>query len=260
MQLLLQSLYQTAEHISSNEITHREILFLLRHSEVKLHRLLRFLDEKDLRDSISKSISQDESLILQEQKSSLNTEEVDSNNESDEEIDKTEKDFYKIMGPRRKICYEYLSELIPEWFPTWYSREPPLDAIKQRRMIRLDMMSQRLDRTRYITFTECRRSSFRELGKEAFLLWLGNFQYPLTNNLAIEMLFYFANETVCEIVDLTLLHSSNLAEARGPSLSSGILSPGLPHEPPTVLTGTLINSAFEWFFLSRRSNNRILVL
>lgn len=164
-----------------------DILFLMRRDKVKLRRLLRYMDMKDMKAAIHRSASVDEE-------------------ESAENADT--KPAQPTTGKRRKVCYEFLSTIDQTGELLDLFEDEAQDDVKYERLLRADLTSRCLDPKQYLEFCEARQVNFaRKHKSQRFRDWLltGVNLEIKPNQHAIELIGYLAYETVAQIVDLSLL-------------------------------------------------------
>jgi len=162
-----------------------DILFLLRKDKVKLRRLLKFYEVKDLKNSLTRGgllNSDDAKLELGSEK--------------------------RTLGKNRSLCYEFLSNIdqTGELLALFDEKEP--DIIKHERLVRAELRSRGMDTQTYMEFCQARQANFsRKYNKsQRFQNWL----LPKDNDIvlspsAVEIFTYLAYECVAQIVDLALL-------------------------------------------------------
>lgn len=164
-----------------------DILFLMRKDKVKLARLLRYMDMKDLKASIHRSCS------------------VDDEEAADHAAESKPA---QTQGKRRKVCYEFLSSIDQTGELLDLFEEEPQDDVKYERLLRADLRARCLDPNQYLEFCESRQANFsRKYKSQRFKDWLltGVNLETKPNLHALELISYLAYETVAQIVDLALL-------------------------------------------------------
>ena len=185
-QQLILALYK-AEDIAKQRngrfIGIEDFLFLLRKDKVKLRRLIKFLELKDLKKTMYR--------------------------QSEDDIDSIDADYKTHMKKRRKICYDFLSTIDQTGELTaCMEEEDYFDEVKHQRALRAELNSQEMDVQQYIEFSAARQTSFigRYKGQK-FRDWLlqGISLDIKPNPFAVETLNYFAYETVGQMVDLALI-------------------------------------------------------
>ena len=112
-----------------------DFLFLLRKDKVKLRRLLKFMELKDMKKSIYR--------------------------QSEDDIDSLDSDYKAHVKKRRKICFDFLSTIDQTGELTVCTEdEDYFDEIKHQRALRAELSSQELDLQQYIEFSAARQTSF----------------------------------------------------------------------------------------------------
>lgn len=163
-----------------------DILFLMRKDKVKLRRLLRYMDMKDLKAHIHRSSSVDEE-------------------DTQEHVEGKPQ---QPARKRRKVCYEFLSSIDQTGELLDLFEDDTEDDVKYERLLRADLRSRCLDPKQYLEFCEARQANFgRKYKSQRFKDWLlTGVNLEVKPNLhALELISYLAYETVAQIVDLALL-------------------------------------------------------
>lgn len=162
-----------------------DIIFLMRKDRVKLHRLLKYLDLKDLRSNMTGILGE----------ATLDPEVAG------------ETPFPK---KRSRVCLDFLSS-IDQTGELTDTTNLPVDIVKYERTVRAERSSRALDEARYFEFVNARRASFVSVkSAPKFREWLrikpdDNSEAPKILNAAYDLLGYMAYETVAQLVDLALL-------------------------------------------------------
>ncbi|KAH0956385.1 hypothetical protein HN011_010307 [Eciton burchellii] len=172
----------------NNIINGEDILFLLRKNKMKLRRLIKYLELKEVGCSVQKIMATDvpQNMIV----------------ESDE-----------INGTKKKVPFQNFLELIDN---TGELLETPIiDEVKQQRCIRADITARSMDEIRYIKFSKARRISFANKNQHKFNDWICAGGDVTFSKQAYTILSYLAYETVAEIVDLTFLVRQDQSKLRG---------------------------------------------
>ncbi|XP_006813301.2 transcription initiation protein SPT3 homolog [Saccoglossus kowalevskii] len=194
-------------------ISLEDFLFLIRKDRDKLKRLLRFLSIKDLKSKISKTgIVEDE-----------------------ETYSESAGDIKPIVSKRRKISYDFLNTIDQTGeLLGLFEEEDTLDEIKQDRLERADKQSRTMDTTTYQEYTESRQINFHKKASK-FKEWLdcSHLVDIKPNPLAMEVLSYFAYETVAQIVDLALLVKRDM--------ESQVQDPFVQSRPPSCISNITIH-------------------
>lgn len=183
---IVQILYQVeviAHKRNGRYIGIEDFLFLFRSNKRKLHRLLKFLDFKDLKAAAIKAINLDE----------------DDNGESDAK---------QSHKKRRKVCQDFLSCIDQTGELIALLDEDEEDEVKKERRIRAEVQTRNMNVQQYLEFCESRQASFTPRYKiQKFKDWiLSGVNLDIKpNTFALEILSYLAYETTAEIVDLALI-------------------------------------------------------
>ncbi|XP_076466803.1 uncharacterized protein LOC143298028 [Babylonia areolata] len=162
-----------------------EMLFLLRKDKVKLRRLLRYLELKDLKVATLKGSGLDE-----------------------EDLSEIGDAKPQIMKRRRKMCYDFLSCIDQTGELVALFEDQSVDTVKHERLVRAELMSRNLDPQQYKEFCEARQANFsRRYKSQRFKDWLmvGLNMDIKPNPQGLEVISYLAYETVAQIVDLSLI-------------------------------------------------------
>ncbi|CAG5122566.1 unnamed protein product, partial [Candidula unifasciata] len=170
-----------------------DILFLLRKDKVKLRRLLRFFEVRDIKAIIKSTLGAPEDL--------LDT---------------------RIMGRNKQICYNFLTSIDQTGELVALFDDKEIDTIKHERLLRAEIQSQGMNVDQYMEFCQARQASFgRRYKTQRFRDWLLANQSPelVPNAAALEIFSYLAYETVAEIVDLALLVKQDMRAHPGDALS-----------------------------------------
>ncbi|KAH9498266.1 Transcription initiation protein SPT3 [Bulinus truncatus] len=190
------------------QISIEDILFLLRKDRVKLKRLLKYYEVRDLKNVLKSSISSgDDSKVdpaaIQFQEKVM--------------FDK------KLMSRNRQICYEFLSSIDQTGELVSLFTDTEVDSVKHERMLRAELQSQGMDTQQYFEFCQARQVSFsRGYNKsQHFREWL---QLKLTPDIVVnpnllEIFSYLAYETVVQVVDLALLVKQDMRSPPGDYLA-----------------------------------------
>lgn len=161
-----------------------DFLFLLRHDKIKLRRLVKYMELKDMkRHMLFKPV--------------------------DEETDNSEGDIKPQPKKRKKICYDFLNNIDQTGELISVCKEENfVDEVKHERALRAEVMSQGMDAQKYLDFCTARQVSFVSRYKpQKFRDWLfqGITLEVKPNPLAMETLSYLAYEIVAQVMDLCLI-------------------------------------------------------
>ncbi|BFZ09216.1 hypothetical protein BsWGS_12255 [Bradybaena similaris] len=186
-----------------------DIVFLLRKDKVKLRRLLRFFEIKDMKAIIKSSLGAPEDVPG---KSDLNIASI-----QEQQILET-----RVMGRNKQICYNFLSAIDQTGELVALFDDKETDTIKHERLLRAEMQSQGMDVDQYMEFVQARQANFgRRYKTQRFRDWLlTNFSPDVVlNAAAVDIFSYLAYETVAQIVDLALLVKQDLRAHPADALS-----------------------------------------
>ncbi|XP_015253096.1 PREDICTED: transcription initiation protein SPT3 homolog [Cyprinodon variegatus] len=181
---LINMLHQACEGAAlrgSRVISAEDILFLLRRDKRKLARLLKYLQFRDFKFKLLKTVEEED----------LQQESAGSSAGGNQRRQRLALDFLAWMDQTG----EFLS----------LAEKQEVDTIKQERMERLERHTRNMDTAQYTEFCESRQLSFAKKASK-FRDWLDCSSLELKpNSMATEILSYLAYETVAQIVDLSLL-------------------------------------------------------
>ncbi|XP_037638512.1 transcription initiation protein SPT3 homolog [Sebastes umbrosus] len=198
---LITMLHQACEGASlrgSRVISAEDILFQMRRDKRKVSRLLKYLQFRDYKSKLLKSLEEEE---------------------TQQETDRTAGAAGGVAGGnqrRQRLAQDFLvwmdqtGELLSlaEW--------QEVDPIKQERMERLERQTRAMDQAQYSEFSESRQLSFAKKASK-FRDWLDCSSLELKpNSIAMEILSYLAYETVAQIVDLSLLVKQEMTAKTNP--------------------------------------------
>ncbi|XP_076295408.1 transcription initiation protein Spt3 [Lasioglossum baleicum] len=155
-----------------------DLIFLLRKDKVKLQRLIKYLELKDYKSSLNKSIDSDMPEDI------LNGESAENS---------------KHKGPFHNFLNQIdnTGELMED--------ASTVDEIKQQRCVRAEIMTRSMDEARYLKFSKARNASFANKNRHKFSDWLSPESEITITKQGYTILGYLAYETVAQIVDLALL-------------------------------------------------------
>lgn len=197
---LLQRADDLARKRCSKVIGAEDFIFLLRHNPQKLKRLIDYIGILDQRSSINKGNSLEDVA-------------------HDDDCEPT-------AGKRKRQCLEFIryldstNELLDA-----VESQSMTDEVRMARLLRADLTSRTLDRSQYLQWAEARQASFTPRMRTAKLKeWLLK-NTPFESKLGpfmLELLSFFAYETVSQIVDMALIvrkdqEASNYLDRLGPS-------------------------------------------
>ncbi|XP_050449616.1 transcription initiation protein SPT3 homolog isoform X1 [Cataglyphis hispanica] len=161
-----------------NIINGEDFIFLLRKDKVKLQRLLKYLELKELGGSVQKAMMNDAPQNV------LDSEQLDST--------------------KKKVPFQAFLEQIDNTGEL-LENSSTMDEIKRRRCIRADIATRSMDEMRYIKYSRARRVSFINKNRHKFSDWVGLDGDITLSKQAYTILSYLAYETVAQIIDFTFL-------------------------------------------------------
>ncbi|KAM9344632.1 transcription initiation protein SPT3 homolog [Symphorus nematophorus] len=185
---LITMLHQACEGAAlrgSRVISAEDILFLMRRDKRKVARLLKYLQFRDYKSKLLKTLDEEET-------------QQETGNQR-----------------RQRLAQDFL---------VWMDQtgdllslaEREVDPVKQERMERLERQTRAMDQAHYNEFCESRQLSFAKKASK-FRDWLDCSSIePKPNSIAMEILSYLAYETVAQIVDLSLLVKQEMTAKTNP--------------------------------------------
>ncbi|XP_076598994.1 transcription initiation protein SPT3 homolog isoform X4 [Chaetodon auriga] len=187
---LITLLHQACEGAAlrgSRVISAEDILFLMRRDKRKVVRLLKYLQFRDYKSKLLKTL-EDEDV----------SQEAGGNQR------------------RQRLAQDFLVWMDQTGDLLSLAERQEADPIKQERMERLERQTRAMDQTQYSEFCESRQLSFAKKASK-FRDWLDCSSLELKpNSIAMEILSYLAYETVAQIVDLSLLIKQEMAAKTNP--------------------------------------------
>ncbi|KAM9726208.1 transcription initiation protein SPT3 homolog isoform 1-T3 [Menidia menidia] len=188
---LITMLHQACEGAAlrgSRVISAEDILFLMRRDKRKMARLLKYLQFRDYKSKLLKSLEDEDPQV-----------EPGSSGQR-----------------RQRLLQDFLSWMDQTGELLSLAERPELDPIKQERLERIERRTQNMDQAQYAEFCESRQLSFAKKASK-FRDWLDCSSLELKpNSVAMEILSYLAYETVAQIVDLSLLIKQEMAAKTDP--------------------------------------------
>ncbi|XP_029925727.1 transcription initiation protein SPT3 homolog [Myripristis murdjan] len=187
---MLQQACEGAALRGSRVISAEDILFQMRRDKRKLSRLIKYLQFRDYKSKLLKTLEDDESLQDTDRWGAAGSggSAVAGGNQRRQRL---AQDFLMWM--------DQTSELLS------MAERQEVDPVKQERLERLERQTRAMDQTQYSEFCESRQLSFAKKASK-FRDWLDCSSLELKpNSIAMEILSYLAYETVAQIVDLSLL-------------------------------------------------------
>ncbi|XP_071112507.1 transcription initiation protein SPT3 homolog [Haliotis cracherodii] len=184
MASLMMQASDVAASRSSRFIAMEDFLFLLRKDKIKLRRLLKYMEVKDLKTSTLRS----------------------GGFEDEETADSADKS--QPVRKRRRICYDFLASIDNTGELLALFDEDGVDEIKHERLMRAEVQTRSMTPQQYTEYCQARQSSFsRKYKSQRFKDWvMAGVTIDVKPNLqAWEVISYLAYETVAQIVDLALI-------------------------------------------------------
>ncbi|XP_034193963.2 transcription initiation protein Spt3 isoform X1 [Osmia lignaria lignaria] len=172
-------------------ISAEDLIFLLRKDKMKLQRLLKYLELKEFKSSVHKTIESD-----------LPENFVQSDN----------LEGCKNKGP----LYSFLSLI--DNTGELLEVASTIDEVKQQRCIRAEIVTRSMDEARYLKFSKARNASFANKNRHKFSDWLLTDSDITISKQGYTILGYLAYETVAQIVDLALLVRQDQNKIYGDSI------------------------------------------
>ncbi|KAJ7991064.1 hypothetical protein DPEC_G00293360 [Dallia pectoralis] len=188
---LLQQACEGAVLRSSRFISAEDILFLMRRDKKKVKRLLRYLQFKDYKSKLLKTVEDEEA---------------------------QESDRWGVAGgnKRQRLAGDFLSWVDQTGEYLSLSDNQEVDDIKLERLERLERQTRGMDGAQYSEFCESRQLSFAKKASK-FRDWLDCSNLEVKpHTVAMEILSYLAYETVAQLVDLSLLVKQDMTPKTDP--------------------------------------------
>ncbi|XP_061915300.1 transcription initiation protein SPT3 homolog [Entelurus aequoreus] len=194
---LITMLHQASERATlrgSRVIAVEDILFLMRRDKKKMSRLLKYLQFKDYKSKLLKTLEDEDT---QQDSGASGT--VAGGNQR-----------------RQRLAQDYLMWLDHTGELLSLTERTDMDPVKQERLERMERHSRAMDQTQYSEFCESRQLSFAKKAPK-FRDWLDCSSLELKpNSVAMEIMSYLAYETVAQIVDLSLLVKQEMVAKTNP--------------------------------------------
>lgn len=170
-------------------ISPEDIIFLMRKDKKKLQRLLKYMQFRDYKSKILKTIDDEESLDSDKYSSSVNK--------------------------RQRLAQDFLSVIDQTGEFLSLVEEEEVDEVKQERLERIDKMTRNMDSSQYSEFCESRQLSFSKKASK-FREWLDCSSLDIKPSaMSMEIVSYLAYETVAQVVDLALLVKQDMTPKTG---------------------------------------------
>ncbi|XP_012693556.1 transcription initiation protein SPT3 homolog isoform X2 [Clupea harengus] len=196
---LINMLHQAAEVSlirGARVISAEDILFLMRKDKKKVRRLLRYMQFRDYKSKVLKTIEDEEPLEQDKYSSSINK--------------------------RRKLVQDFLGSIDQTGEFLALLEEDDVDEVKQERMERIERQTRTMDMAQYSEFCESRQLTFSKKASK-FREWLDCSSLDVKPNaVSMEILSYLAYETVAQVVDLSLLVKQDMTPKAGDPFSHAI--------------------------------------
>lgn len=190
---LITMLHQACEGAvlrGSRVISAEDILFLMRRDKQKVSRLLKFLQFRDFKSKLLKTVDDEEAL--------------------------SESGGAGANQRRQRLAQDFLAWMDQMGDLLSLAERQEVDPVKQERMERLDRQTRNMDQAQYSEFCESRQLSFAKKASK-FRDWLDCSTLELKpNSMAMEILSYLAYETVAQIMDLSLLVKQEMTVKTNP--------------------------------------------
>uniref|UniRef100_UPI0037E858E8 transcription initiation protein SPT3 homolog n=1 Tax=Semicossyphus pulcher TaxID=241346 RepID=UPI0037E858E8 len=197
---LITMLHQACEGAAlrgSRVISAEDILFLMRRDKRKVGRLLKYLQFRDYKSKLLKSMEDEEP--QQETGAAAAGGGVAGGNQR-----------------RQRLAQDFLVWMDQTGDLLSLAERQEVDPVKQERIERLERQTRAMDQAQYLEFCESRQLSFAKKASK-FRDWLDCSSLELKpNSIAMEILSYLAYETVAQIVDLSLLVKQEMAAKTNP--------------------------------------------
>ncbi|KAK9959457.1 hypothetical protein ABG768_009582 [Culter alburnus] len=190
---LINLLHQAAEVAllrGARVISPEDIIFLMRKDKKKLRRLIKYMQFRDYKSKVLKTID-DEDLL-------------DSDKYSSSSANK-----------RQRLAQDFLGSIDQTGEFLSLVEEEEVDEVKQERLERIEKMTRNMDSSQYSDFCESRQLSFSKKASK-FREWLDCSSLDVKPNaISMEILSYLAYETVAQVVDLALLVKQDMTPKTG---------------------------------------------
>ncbi|XP_048507296.1 transcription initiation protein SPT3 homolog isoform X2 [Athalia rosae] len=186
MRAIVKKACEGATRRGNRMIGQEDFIFLMRKDKVKVQRLLKYLEIKEMKSTMSKTAQPN----------------------LDEDVTGFEGSDLVYVKPRRP-CHEFI-ELIDNTGELLENRTS-YDIVKQNRLIRAEMITRKMDEIQYAKYCKARHASFTNKQWHKFSDWICPEDDLKITKSGYLILGYLAYETVAQIVDLALLvrHDQN---------------------------------------------------
>uniref|UniRef100_A0A3Q1G6B4 SPT3 homolog, SAGA and STAGA complex component n=1 Tax=Acanthochromis polyacanthus TaxID=80966 RepID=A0A3Q1G6B4_9TELE len=174
-----------------------DILFLMRRDKRKVARLLKYLQFRDYKSKLLKTLEDEDTWATSGAAAGGGA--VAGGNQR-----------------RQRLAQDFLVWMDQTGELLSLAERQEVDPIKQERMERLERQTRNMDQAQYSEFCESRQLSFAKKASK-FRDWLDCSSLELKpNSIAMEILSYLAYETVAQIVDLSLLVKQEMTAKTNP--------------------------------------------
>ncbi|KAG5857431.1 hypothetical protein ANANG_G00019390 [Anguilla anguilla] len=196
---LINLLHQAAEVSllrGARVISAEDLLFLMRKDKKKVRRLLKYMQFRDYKSKILKSIEDEDPLDSDKYSSNINK--------------------------RQRLAQDFLASIDQTGEFLALLDEEEIDEVRQERLERLERQTRVMDSAQYSEFCESRQLSFSKKASK-FREWLDCSSMEVKPNaVSMEILSYLAYETVAQLVDLALLVKQDMTQKTGDPFSHAI--------------------------------------
>lgn len=196
---LINLLHQAAEVSllrGARVISAEDLLFLMRKDKKKVRRLLKYMQFRDYKSKILKSIEDEDPLDSDKYSSNINK--------------------------RQRLAQDFLASIDQTGEFLALLDEEEIDEVRQERLERLERQTRVMDSAQYGEFCESRQLSFSKKASK-FREWLDCSSMEVKPNaVSMEILSYLAYETVAQLVDLALLVKQDMTQKTGDPFSHAI--------------------------------------
>ncbi|XP_003426681.1 transcription initiation protein SPT3 homolog [Nasonia vitripennis] len=190
MRAIIRKACEVADMRESQVVSAEDFLFLLRKDKIKLQRLVNYLKLKDFKTSMYKSLETDTLDPLTD-------------------LHKTE-DTSKLPYIKFLKHIDNTGELLND--------KDLVDHVKHKRCTRMEMMTRKMDETRYLEFSKARSVSFANKNRHKFSDWIGSSGDFTISKSGYTVLGYLAYETVAQIIDLAFLVRQDQNKIQGDAI------------------------------------------
>ncbi|XP_022528758.1 transcription initiation protein SPT3 homolog isoform X3 [Astyanax mexicanus] len=191
---LINLLHQAAEVAllrGARVISPEDIIFLMRKDKKKMRRLLKYMQFRDFKSKLMKTVDDEDPLDPDKYSSSSS------------------------VNKRQRLAQDFLGSIDQTGEFLALLEDEEVDEVKQERMERLEKQTRSMDSSQYSDFCESRQLSFSKKASK-FREWLDCSSLDVKPNaVSMEILSYLAYETVAQIVDLALLVKQDMTPKTG---------------------------------------------